>query len=264
MEFTSGPDSIRTALKIPGMAVAVMQEGAVIFEDGFGYSDLSRHQKVTTNTCFRIASITKTFTSTLIMQLVEQGKLDLQTPKSKFGLDLGGRNITVKNLLTHTSEIEPGRYFQYSGYRYGKLGQVIEKASGIPFYQLLMQNIVKPLSMTFTAPGLPILDSLFDFDAYTKSHPEMLPFFENSFSHLAKAYNVNDKGEIVETHYPDEFGAFVVSSLGALSTAFNESICLSCEKISGTGILKHKPSKSICTDTFITLNYSYNLNPHCS
>ena len=206
--FLSGLDSIRISLKIPGMEVAVMKEDSTLLNDGLGYADLKNKIKVTPNTTFRIASITKTFTSTLIMQLVEQGKLYLQTPISKFGIELGEPNITVKNLLTHTSEIEPGKYYQYNGYRYGKLGQVIEKASGIPFYQLLMQNIVKPLNMNFTAPGLPIHDSLFKFDVYTKNYPEMLPFFENSFSHLAKAYDVNDKGEIVETQYLDEFGAF--------------------------------------------------------
>lgn len=215
--FLSELDSIRISLKIPGMAVAVMKDDSILLKVGLGYSDLENKINVTPNTTFRIASITKTFTSTLIMQLVEKEKLDMETPISKFGLDLGDSNITVKNLLTHTSEMQPGRYYQYSGYRYGKLGQVIEKVSGIPFYQMLMQNIVKPLNMAFTAPGLSIHDSLFDFDAYTKSQPEMLPFFENSFSHLAKAYDVNDKGEIVETQYLDEFGAF-----GGLATNVND------------------------------------------
>jgi CubicO group peptidase (beta-lactamase class C family) len=72
------------------------------------------------------------------MQMVEQGKLNLDSCVINYGVDLSDSSITVKNLLTHTSEIEPGKYFQYNGYRCGKLGQVIEKASGIPFYQLLM------------------------------------------------------------------------------------------------------------------------------
>lgn len=206
--FLAGLDSIRIALQIPGMAVAVIKDDSTIITQGLGYADLQNHIKVTPTTTFRIASITKTFTSTLIMQLVEQGKLDLQTPISTFGIDLGDPKITVKNLLTHTSEIEPGKYYQYNGFRFGKLGQVIEKAAGIPFYQVLMQNIVKPLNMTSTAPGLPINDTLFDFGPYTKAHPDMRPFFENSLSHLAKAYDVNGKGEIVDTPYLNEFGAF--------------------------------------------------------
>src|SRR5580693_6978814 len=126
-KFLSGLDSIRISLKIPGMAVAVMKEDSILLNGGLGYADVKNKVKVTPKTTFRIASITKTFTSTLIMQLVEQGKLDLQDPISKFGIDLGDPRITVRNLLTHTSEIEPGKYYQYNGYRYGKLGQVIEK-----------------------------------------------------------------------------------------------------------------------------------------
>src|ERR1700742_5148940 len=80
--FIAGLDSIRVELKIPGMAAAVMKGGSVLFEGGFGYADLEHHIKATGNTTFRIASITKTFTSTLVMQLVAQGKLDLQSPIS--------------------------------------------------------------------------------------------------------------------------------------------------------------------------------------
>ena len=91
---------------------------------------------------------------------------------------------------------------------------------------------MKPLNMNFTAPGLPIDDSLFNFDIYTKYDPGMLPFFANSFSHLAKAYDVNDKGEIVEIQYLDEFGAF-----GGLATTV-------------TDILKY--SKSIDNNEFVS------------
>ena len=94
--FLSGLDSIRIGLKIPGVAVAVMKEDSTLLNDALGYADLKNKIKVTPNTTFRIASITKTFTFTLIMQLVEQGKLSLQTPIPKFGIDLGDTNITVK------------------------------------------------------------------------------------------------------------------------------------------------------------------------
>jgi CubicO group peptidase (beta-lactamase class C family) len=208
-----GLDSIRVELKIPGMVAALKQGDSILFEKGFGYADLEHHIRATPNTTFRIASITKTFTSTLVMQLVEQGKLNLQTPISFYGLDLGNPNITVGNLLTHTSEGEPGTYFQYNGFRYGQLGPIIEKASGKPFYQLLMENIVMPLNMSSTAPG-------FAPDSFFRNIPlrkEMLPYFETSFSHLAKPYMLNEKGEIVETVYLNEFGAF-----GGLATTVGD------------------------------------------
>jgi len=173
--------TIREKLKIPGMAAAVTEGDSILFAKGFGYSDIKNHIRATENTTFRVASVTKTFTSTLIMQLVEQGKLDLNSPISKYGLDLGNPQITVKNLLTHTSEGEPGTHYQYNGYRYGKLGPVIEIASGLPFYQLLMEKIIQPLGMTSTAPGI----SLFNYFTYMQRRKDLQPFFEKTFTYLA-------------------------------------------------------------------------------
>jgi len=239
--FASQLDSIRIALKIPAMALAVMQNDIPMYEAGLGYSDVTRHDTVTMKTCFRIASITKTFTSTLVMQLVEKGKLNLDSPISNFGIDLGDPHITVRNLITHSSEIVPGKYFQYNGYRYGKLGQVIEKVTGIPFYQALMENIIQPLGMTFSAPGLPIHDSLFDFYSYTRTHPEMISFFHNSFAHLSKAYDVSDKGEVVETRYLEEFGAF-----GGLASNIHDLLKYS-EAIDSNRLVSAKTQREIFT-----------------
>ncbi|RFM32579.1 serine hydrolase domain-containing protein [Chitinophaga silvisoli] len=200
----AGLDSIRVELKIPGMAAAFMKGDTILFEEGFGYADLENHIKATANTSFRVASITKTFTSTLVMQQVERKNLSLETPISVYGINLDNNQITVKNLLTHTSEGEPGAHYQYNGYRFGKLTPIIEKASGIPFYQLLMENIVTPLKMSSTAPGI----SLYAYFTFTRQDKSMIPYFEKAINQLAKPYALNDKGEIVASQYFDEFGAF--------------------------------------------------------
>jgi len=200
----AGLDSIRTGLRIPGMSVAVMRGDTVLLEEGLGWADWQKREKVTPATTFRIASITKTFTSTLVMQLVEQGELDLRSPIGKYGLDLGNPGITVRNLLTHTSEEAPGSWFQYNGYRYGRLGPIMEKAAGVPFFQLLMEKIVQPLNMSSTAPG----DSLSHYEGWLREHPSFIPFFERAHAHLARPYALDEKGDVVETQYLDEFGAF--------------------------------------------------------
>ncbi|SEW28353.1 CubicO group peptidase, beta-lactamase class C family [Chitinophaga sp. YR573] len=202
--FMAGLDSIRIELKIPAMAVGFTQGDTVHIEEGFGYADLENHVKATANTSFRVASITKTFTSTLIMQQVELGKLRLETPISTYGLNLGNPHITVKNLLTHTSEEEPGTHYQYNGYRFGILTPIIEKASGVPFYQLMMENIVIPLKMASTAPGI----SLYSYFNFIRQHKNMIPYFETAFKQLAKPYELNEKREIVASQYFDQFGAF--------------------------------------------------------
>jgi len=216
-------DSVRAALRIPGMAVALRQGDAVLLETGLGYADLENRVKATAATSFRVASITKTFTSTLLMQLVEQGKLSLDAPISAYAVDLGDPRITVRHLLTHTSEGEPGTHFQYNGYRYGRLGPVMEKAAGKPFYELLMENIVLPLRLRSTAPGLS-LPSYFD---YIQRRKAVRPYFNNAFRYLAKPYELNARGEVVPTQYLNEFGAFgglttTVGDLLRYSTALDQ------------------------------------------
>ncbi|WP_158267614.1 serine hydrolase domain-containing protein [Adhaeribacter arboris] len=203
-KFEIDLDHIRSLLKIPGMAVAISKGDSIIYEKGLGYADIQNNVKVSSSTTFRIASVTKTFTSTIIMQLVEQGKLELDTPITEFGLDFGNPSITVRHLLTHTSEGEPGTHFQYNGFRFGKLGVIIEKAARKPFYQLIMENILQPAQLYNSAPGMP----LFTYFAYVQAHKEMQPFFEKAFTNLAKPYELNQQGEIAETKYLDEFGAF--------------------------------------------------------
>jgi len=202
--FASGLETIREKLQIPGMAAAVMEGDSVVFAKGFGYANLKNKIRVTEQTSFRVASITKTFTSTLVMRLVEQGKLNLDDPISKYGLDLGNPRITVRNLITHTSEGEPGTAYQYNGFRYGQLGPILEKITGKPFYQLLMEEIVQPLGMSSTAMGPPFADSF----RYIVERKDMKPFYDNAVSYLAKPYALDSAGNTLEIQYLNQYGAF--------------------------------------------------------
>lgn len=74
----------RNALKIPGLSVIVMQNGEVLSARGFGYADVEQRIPATPDTLYHIASVTKTFTAILVLQLVEQGKLDLDEPVSRY------------------------------------------------------------------------------------------------------------------------------------------------------------------------------------
>ena len=186
----------------------------MILQRGFGFANLEKKIPVTAQTTFRVASVTKTFTSTLVMEMVEKGKLNLDDPTTKYGVDLGDGRITIRQLLTHTSEGIPGTHYQYNGYRYGLLGPVLEKASGMSFYRLLTENILIPLKMNSSAPGI----SLDQFYQYRQSNPQIIPFFDTAFNQLARPYDVDNKGNVVPTEYLDEFGAFggLVTNVGDL------------------------------------------------
>ncbi len=104
--------------RIPGMAVGYAKDGIVHFARGYGFADLETKRRVTPDTVFPIASITKTVTALAIMRLCEAGKLKLDDPVAPY-LDFSVVNphypnsqITFRHLLTHTSSISDAKYYE--------------------------------------------------------------------------------------------------------------------------------------------------------
>jgi CubicO group peptidase (beta-lactamase class C family) len=90
------------------------------------------------------------------MQLVQDGKIKLDDPVSKYGITLESDGvITVRHLLSHTSEGKPGEQYRYNGNRFGELDKVVQRSTGKSFGELLIANILDPLSMNETAPNVP-------------------------------------------------------------------------------------------------------------
>jgi CubicO group peptidase (beta-lactamase class C family) len=173
-------------------SVLVAEHGKVVYQHAFGLANREWQIAHTTDTAFRIASLTKQFTATLIMQLVEQGKLRLDDPIGKYVPDLRpdiGAAVTLHQLLNHTSgivdyanfpgfwhdrlgervsragmlaimnrdlEFTPGTQGRYNSSGYTLLGYVIEKQTGKTFQQALESMILTPLGMRrsgYDAPG---------------------------------------------------------------------------------------------------------------
>ncbi len=110
-------DTQRRGADIPGLAVALVEAGKVRFANAYGWADLARKRAATVDTVFPVASITKTLTAMGVMRLVEQGRLGLDEPVGPH-LDFPVVNprhpdtqITVRQLLTHTSSLSDARYY---------------------------------------------------------------------------------------------------------------------------------------------------------
>ena len=182
---------------VAGTVVSVVKDGKVLFTKGYGYSDVNRRTAVTTDaTLFRIGSISKTFTWTAVMQLVEQGKIDLDRDINRY-LDFTipaafGKPVTMHHLLTHTAGFEenikdmfvvgtpeligdylkthvphqifePGTTPSYSNYGATLAGYIVERVSGTPFNEYVRQNIFQPLGMTRATFAQPLPNELKPF-----------------------------------------------------------------------------------------------------
>ena len=151
--FSNKLDSIRQQNHIPGLAVGIVQDQESVWSKGFGKShfdtgDGAAYQQVTPNTPFWIASLTKTFLGLLFLQLEDDGSVDLDDqinnlPKWSgfcnwlanstiiFGKDLRCEDpITIRNILNHTVNGEPGTQFRYNPIMYSRLSRYIEYIHG--------------------------------------------------------------------------------------------------------------------------------------
>ena len=165
--------------KIPGVAVAVIRKGETVAAQGFGLANVEHQVPVTRETIFQSGSVGKQFTAVAAMLLVEDGRLALNDPLTKFFPDAPAawKGITVRHLLTHTSglpdytegtidyrrdyteddllkfaygltlEFPPGARWNYSNTGYVVLGILIHKASGLFYGDLLRERVFAPLGM---------------------------------------------------------------------------------------------------------------------
>ena len=164
-------------------AVLVGRGDEVLFQASFGHADLTWAVPNTPDTKFRIGSVTKQFTAALVLQLAEEGRIDLDAPVTRYVTDYPaaqGERVTIRHLLTHTSgipsytslpnfdsftrdpfkpdaflavfsgldlEFEPGSRFDYSNSGYHLLGVVIERVAGKPYAAVLRDRLLKPLGL---------------------------------------------------------------------------------------------------------------------
>ena len=177
---------------IAGASVLVMKDGNVLLQKGYGYADVKTGKPVDPNTTiFRLASISKLFTWVSVMQLVEQGKLDLDTDVNHY-LDFQirpafNKPITLRNLMTHTGGFEeviddiiltdprkaislrddlihnqpmrlfpPGEIPGYSNYGVGVASYIVQRVSEESFEQYVQEHIFTPLGMTHSSFRQPL------------------------------------------------------------------------------------------------------------
>jgi len=177
---------------VAGATVAVVKDGTLFYAKGYGYSDVAKRAPVDAeHSLFRIGSTSKLFTWTAVMQLVEQGKINLDADVNSY-LDFKipatyPQPITMRNIMTHTPGFEedgrdliiddpakmatlggwlkthipgrvrpPGTYSSYSNYATALAGYVVQRVSGLPYDDYIEQHILTPLGMTQTTTRQPL------------------------------------------------------------------------------------------------------------
>lgn len=179
-------DSVNTLYHIPGFAMTVIKDTNTVYEKVYGVKRVDAASLITNHTQFYWASVTKVFTGAAIMQLYQQGKLDLNDPVIKYYPEFRTKkgkyfsdSVTIRHLLTHSSglvkfatgkgihnkvydlpaeellknlkrkklQFKPGTDYFYSNVGIEILGVIIERISGLPYEEYMQRNIFDPLHM---------------------------------------------------------------------------------------------------------------------
>lgn len=219
--FEASLDSVRVALRIPGMAAAIALDDEIVWARGFGYADVDAGRPATDTTAFYLASVTKPIGAIVLMQLVEDGAVDLDDPVSDYGVDLESNGVvTVRHLLNHTSEGTPGTVHRYSGNRYISVGEVMLGASGHTFAELLVERVIRPLGLRHTAPCTELLA---DFYVTGLDRQAFL-------ANMARPYELIN-GEVMPSSHPRHFSPAAgliasVRDVARISIALDQNLLL--------------------------------------
>jgi CubicO group peptidase (beta-lactamase class C family) len=166
--------------RLPSVAAAVVRGGEIVWEAAVGAADVAAGTEATPDTQYRLGSITKTFTAAAIMQLRDEGKLDLEDTLDRH-VEGAAHRPTVRRLLSHSSGLQrethdeswlrfrfappdelvatladaeqvlpPGARFHYSNLAFALLGVVVERVSGVPYAQYVSERLFEPLGLTRT------------------------------------------------------------------------------------------------------------------
>ena len=208
-QFTKVEEDVKQIMKeqdIVGMSFAVVKDGKIVYANSFGQKNIENNTPLTNGDIFRIASISKSFSATSIMQLVEAGKISLDDDFGKLvGFRIRNPNfpekvITLRRVMSHTSGINdsqgyfnldvinpdknpdwakcynayaPGADYEYCNLNYNMVGALIERVSGERFDNYVNNHVLKPLGL-YGGYNIDSLDSskfatLYGYDAMSKT-----------------------------------------------------------------------------------------------
>jgi CubicO group peptidase (beta-lactamase class C family) len=170
--------------RLPSLTAAVFRGGEVVWDEAVGFSDVEQRVESTTDSQYAVASITKTFTAASVMQLRDQGKLDLEDPLSRHLPEAAHGTPTLRRLLSHASGLQreppgevwetlrfpdeeellagleeaeqvlpPSTAWHYSNLAYALLGHVVSRVSGMPYHDYVRERLLQPVGLERTTWG---------------------------------------------------------------------------------------------------------------
>lgn len=187
-------DTLRQQVGIPGLSAAIVQDGIIVWERGYGHRDVENVHGAFPDTPYPIADLTQTFAAVLLLQCVERGRVELDQPVGRWSPSASDPTASLQQLLAHVSS----GVYRYNPSRYASIGPVVEACGQKPARLNLTEGIVDLAGMSDTVPGRDVTDTPSArqlFDAAT------LQRYEALLRRMAVPYKVDRKGKATRTDY---------------------------------------------------------------
>ena len=203
-------EALRQQAGIPGLSAAVVQDGEVVWESGFGFEDVEARVRATPDTPYHAGGLSQTLAAVLLLQCVEQRRVSLDTSVGAYGLTLPDEGATLRDVLSHFSA-SAGNAYRFSPERYARLASVMEWCAPQPYRKSVAHRILEPLAMRDSVPGADILDpgvvpeGLFE--------PSTLDRYARVLARVAPPYRMEGRNRPVRADPPDVGGLDATTGL---------------------------------------------------
>ena len=178
--FDAYLESLRQQAGIPGMSAAIVKDGQIAWEKGYGFANVASRIHAAPDTPYLVGDLSQTLAALLLLQCVEQRHLELDQPVRRYGLTLPDTTVTMRQLLSHASPDGAKDPFEYNPDRFDTLTTVAENCIPQPYRKSVSHRILNHLAMTDSVPGTDILNPDFtlpeglytDQDIWHRSTPD--------------------------------------------------------------------------------------------
>lgn len=151
-------EPLRQQAGIPGMSAAVVSNGVVIWEKGYGFQNLASRERATPDTPYMVGDVSGTLAALLLLQCVEIRRMGLDDPITRFGLTSSEPEVTMRSLLSHAAPAGTKEPFAYNPDRYSQLTALMEWCAPQPYRKSVSHRLLNRLAMRDSVPGTDLAD----------------------------------------------------------------------------------------------------------
>lgn len=210
-------EALRQQAGIPGMSAAVVRDGIVLWEKGYGFQNVASRERATPATPYQIGDASGILAAVLLLQCVEQQRLALDTPLGRYGIDIPEPGATLRDLLSHRQTEAQGEPFLYNPDRYAQLGAVMEWCAPQPYRKSVSHRILNRLAMIDSVPGTDLRNPDLSLPEGLYEEAE-LERYRRVLDRMAPGYKVESRARVERTELPP----VTMSARGGLVTTVRD------------------------------------------